>query len=370
MIQEKSSRLRYLIEDRIFVDRPLSFLKLNKPIHLSLGYNFDNYQFRRFSVDQNLVDSLIESRVKFLRNKYDYIRLWYGGGKDCSLVLNSFLKHRIKIDEIVVARRCCKNNLELYPEFNPLNEIDLSAVEKLKSIQTEISDTKISIIDFDDKEFEALFEESTWWLDTTEWFFSVAYLPKLFQKYVNPKLKLLTNHNNMCELVGSAIPAVYYNSEIDKWRFEFSAGSFNPIGPSFDSNIIFEDFLITDENPSILEAHVNSIVDSYEKEKTIPIYNKNIREFERTVRDRSLFFNFDFESFQLSKNDIDFKFPSDDYFWKAGQSSRTFYELINRYYQKPMPRCLKLYIENTNWEVIKFYLEKRKGFFTKPWTLE
>jgi hypothetical protein len=370
MKDEKSSRLRYLIQDQIFVDRPLLYLKLNKSIHLSLGRDFDNYQFRRFSVDQNLVDNLIESRIKYLRNKYGYIRLWFGGGKDCTLVLNSFLKYKIKIDEIVVARRCCKNTLSLYSDFNPLTEIDKSAIDKLKSIQSEIPDTQISIIDFDDKEFEALFEESKWWLDTTEWFFSVAYLPKLFQKYVNPKLKLLTNHDNMCELVGSAIPAVYYNSEIKKWRFEFSAGSFNPIGPSFDPNIIFEDFLITDENPSILEAHVNSIVDSYEKENITPVYDKNIKEFERSVRDRSLFFKFDFDNFQLSKNDINFDFPSNDYFWKAGQSSRTFYELINRYYQKPMPRCLKLYIENTNWEVIKFYLEKRKSFFTKSWSLE
>lgn len=370
MMQQKNSRLRYVVNGTELSDTPVLLKKTNANVYFSLGSRFDAYQFRRFSVSQDQVDQSLESRVNFLRKKYDYIRLWFGGGKDCTLALETFIKHNVKIDEIVVARRCCENNLGLYTEFNPLIEIDKSAVEKLKTISEKIPDTLITVIDFDDREFEAVFENPDWYLKITEWFFSVGYYPILVHRHINPKHNILKVHSNMCELVGSAVPFVYRDPKLPNWRFGFNSAGFSCIGPSNTPSVTFEDFLMTDDNPSICELHVNSIIDSFEKDNYDLDYKENVRQFQRTIRDRSLFFkNLNYNEFQFSKNDLDIEPPSQDYFWKAGQSTRTFYELINRFHQDPMPRSLELYIKNTNWNLIKNYIETN-GINTINWILK
>lgn len=368
MTDKKSSKFEYIVNGEIAFNKPVLLKKMHRDVYFSLGREFDNYQFRRFSVTQEQVDHAVEARVKDLRKRYKYIRLWFGGGKDCTLALLSFIKHKVKIDEIVIARRCCKNTMGLYSEFDPLIEIDKSAVEKIKSLQNQLPGTVITILDIDDREFEAVFETPLWYLETTEWFFSVAYLPKIFHKFVNPKLNILSYYTDTCELVGSAIPFVSYSREENLWVFGYNSAGFNPIGPSTELTN-FEDFLVTDNDPSLVEFHVNSIIDDYEQTDQLPNYSKNIRQHERSVRDRSLLYkNIVFDEFQFSKNDLEVDFPTDDYFWRAGQSSRTFYEMINRFYQQPMARSLELYIKNANWKLIEQY-RKNNGIATKAWKM-
>jgi hypothetical protein len=374
---KESTRLRYVIYDRLTIDRPLPLINKVNNIYYSLGENFDQYEFRRQSVDQHQVDSAIEQRVHSLREQHDYLRLWFSGGRDSRLILESFMKYGIKIDEIVVTRRCTRNNVGLYPEYNPLIEIDSSAIGFLNKNKDKLSDSKITIIDIDEEHYVAFFENPKWFTKVSQWFFPLAYLPRQFLEFINPKFNILNTSKPTCELVGSAIPTVYFGDQNNyfgyknpnkKWNFIFSCSAFNIIGPDIGT-IHFEDFLITEENPKLFELHVNSIVDDYERTGQHPDYSKNYRQQERFIRDRSLFFkSWSYDEIQLPKIDIrDFEFPSDDYFWNASQSTRGYYDMINRWHQTPMARSLQLYRDNTDWRLVEQHI--KRPFRTKTWTL-
>ena len=47
------------------------------------------------------IDELYRQRAHQLRDKYDYVVLWFSGGADSNNVLNSFIDNDIKIDEVV-----------------------------------------------------------------------------------------------------------------------------------------------------------------------------------------------------------------------------------------------------------------------------
>jgi hypothetical protein len=47
-------------------------------------------------------DSVLLDRAMEIRDKWDHVRLWYSGGRDSHLILQTFIKHNIPIDELVV----------------------------------------------------------------------------------------------------------------------------------------------------------------------------------------------------------------------------------------------------------------------------
>lgn len=364
-----STKFKYIINEKTVLDHPGLLSGRINQIRYSLGQQFDDHQFRRRSVDQVQIEEALHRRVVQLREKYDYIRLWFGGGRDCRLALDTFIRYNIKIDEIVVARRCTENGQGLFPDFDPLTEIDSAAIQWLDQNKSRFPDTKITVLNFDDQHHQSVFENPRWYWYTTEWFFSVSYLPQVFHRFVNPRFNMLENHVGQCELVGSTTPTVIQDDVDLSWKFYFSDASFSSVGASQDPDINFEDFLITDDDPELMNLHVNSIVDDYERTGERADYSKNWRQQERTVRNRSLFYqNQNYNELQLTKNDVDLEFPSGDYFWRAGQSTRTYYEMINRYRDGNPVECLRLYRDNTDWDLIK-RLRTNGSPCTRVWKL-
>jgi hypothetical protein len=366
-----SSRLKYVANNTVY-DTAFDAFENSNNIFFSLGKKLDNYEFRRFPVDQNEVDKLLFKRLTSLREKYDYIRLWFGGGADCRIILDCAIKFNIRIDEIIIVRRCCKNNLNLYKDFNPLIEIDSIGVNYIISIKNLIPETKINIIDFDDRELELVYQNPDWYKFTPEWFFGNAYLPRFFLKFVNNELNYINYQKNSCDLLGSTTPNIFFSQESTSWKFCFSDRSFGTVSSLIDDFSIQEDFLVSDDFPEILETHVNSIIDNLDQQIILSSeWNSNPRQFERFVKSKSLFYkNFQIcNGHQFDKNDLELEFPSKDFFWRVGQSQRSFYEIINRFYQKPIPKCLDYYINRTNWSAIKN--QREKGYIlTKIWSIK
>ena len=68
-----------------------------------LLWNFNNSMYE--SIDWKTeptesLDELYRRRAQQLREKYDYIVLWFSGGADSTNVLDAFLKNNIKLDEV------------------------------------------------------------------------------------------------------------------------------------------------------------------------------------------------------------------------------------------------------------------------------
>lgn len=95
------------------------------------------YKDHDFSIEPDeSLETLIVQHLKSLRDQYKSIRLYYSGGTDSHLLLHYFIKHRIKIDEIV----CLKNGI---PGTD--HEIEKYAEPMLKKLRQDLRDTKINI---------------------------------------------------------------------------------------------------------------------------------------------------------------------------------------------------------------------------------
>lgn len=48
------------------------------------------------------INTLIDQRVQELRDQYGYVCLWYSGGYDSQTILDSFVRQKIRLDEVVI----------------------------------------------------------------------------------------------------------------------------------------------------------------------------------------------------------------------------------------------------------------------------
>jgi len=165
--------------------------------HLFDDPSFKNYDWT-VEPAQSLKSLMVE-RVHQLRDKYDYIKLWFSGGSDSTSVLNTFLTEFVFIDEIVVYRfsPSRKQNLGDY-------EIDNYAIPYLESIRQQIPHTKINIINFDNDYFEKFLGD--------KWFHTKNNLS--VRHFHTPKI----NGKNFCNLVCDGEPSL--SNINNKWHAE------------------------------------------------------------------------------------------------------------------------------------------------------
>lgn len=346
-------------------------------LYYSLDQLDDARFYRRPSSSRRaaqVANFLLERRIKNLRKQYDYIRLWFSGGKDSMLALNTAIKHGVFIDEIVVIRRQCRNGPDLWSQYSQSLEIQ-HALDYLDRVKSNLSDTKISVIDIDDPHHESIFEDPEWYRNTTEWFFNIGYSMNMFYRYINPEFHLLENITARCDLCGAAVPRVVYDNNIGCWKFNFVDSVFVTAHGGGSSDTVFEDFLITAGDPILLEFFVNSIIDDIEFQYSqTGIFDTDKKlssgDYQRLTRDRSAIYKtpqiINYQQFQFDKECFNIEYPSDDFFWRVDPGYKVLYDLVNRYYQTPIPRCLQLY-SNTPWDIIKNKLNNRT--FTKTWNL-
>lgn len=362
-------KFQYRVEDKFTLD-PLANVD-----YYSLG-SIDDFEFRRRKIpvinnSKIMAEHLLKNRINNLRKKYQYIRLWYSGGKDSTLALHTAIKNNVLIDEIVLMRRVCKNGLNLYPEYAQTVEMD-QAILYLNSIKHQIPKTKISVVETDDEHHESIFTNADWYRFTSDWHFQISYTMNMFYRYVNPKFQLLEEVADRCDLCGSGVPNIWFNNSINKWQFSFVDAVFVTSHSGAALNTVFEDFLVSDDDPLLLEFFINTIADSFEQEfKGRDIIKPAVSPVEqyRKIRDRSSLYSTleNYNIFQFEKAVAPYTPPTDHIFWKIHYSVKGFNDMINRYYQSPMPKCFDLYMNQTPWDLIEQHAKKRVS--TKTWTL-
>ena len=75
-------------------------LEQNTDLQFCIGSEFDAYNFTRPLAES--FEDLIVERLLQLRKKYNYLRLWFSGGKDSRIILDTAIKQGIQIDEIII----------------------------------------------------------------------------------------------------------------------------------------------------------------------------------------------------------------------------------------------------------------------------
>lgn len=97
------------------------------------------------------LSELYKIRAQQIRDKYDYVSLFYSGGADSTNVLHAFIDNDILLDEIVMYRPArFKVDPIDFSSGNVWSEIEFAAIPHLKTHQKKLnSKTVIRVLDFD-----------------------------------------------------------------------------------------------------------------------------------------------------------------------------------------------------------------------------
>lgn len=141
----KVEALRYA---SLFNDSKFSDIKFF--YHHKVWNNFDRSLLGKISLKQ-----LYKERAQQIRDRYDYVILYFSGGADSTNILESFLNNNIPLDEIVVrwpkkligSSIYTPNNVDKTAR-NFVSEWDLVIEKELKKIAQSHPNIKITILDY------------------------------------------------------------------------------------------------------------------------------------------------------------------------------------------------------------------------------
>jgi hypothetical protein len=111
-------------------------------------FHDDAFASKNWAVEPDIsLTTLYKWRAEQLRQKYDYIVLFYSGGADSTNILDTFINNNIPIDEIA-----CYHNLagSQSTTFGPNAEVFGVALPKIKSL----SGVKITVIDHSQGQYD------------------------------------------------------------------------------------------------------------------------------------------------------------------------------------------------------------------------
>lgn len=226
------------------------------------------------------LSELITERCFQLRDKYDYLRLYFSGGSDSTTVLNYFIKNNIFIDEIVVTRNSMVDDFSCLSNF----EVNEYVLPYLSRISYQLGNTKIKIIDIGSSYYESIMNDSFFYkknsYDAREF-----YIPKI-------------NGKNFCNILCDADPFVI--NENDIW-FDVTYDTNNFLEYKYRN---IELFYYT---PDLLKLHSKQchILKKYIKKYPNMNYKTRIRTF---LRDKPVAPEPDFLIKSSNSTSIDFRY--------------------------------------------------------------
>lgn len=90
----------------------LAFEKANGNLN-QIRFNLYDHVYDKISWKEPLVSfqELIDNHIRWIRDTYKYVVLWYSGGFDSQTILESFIRTRSKIDEVIIYKRDWQSKL-------------------------------------------------------------------------------------------------------------------------------------------------------------------------------------------------------------------------------------------------------------------
>lgn len=361
-MKDQDSRHWYYINGQGTYDSVQARLDPDNAV-FSIGRKIEQYNFARgFSKSINY---WMAERLRRLRKKHSYVRLWFSGGKDSLLVLNQIIKNRIFIDEVVYVVNGQKFINEIYPQYNINVEVEALAEEHLKQVQTLLPKTKISRIEYTEAHYQAKFCDPNW-LNKSCIYPYLIHRPELsVWENINPEFKILADIDDRCDIVGGAVPHVWYNHEQAQWEFCYiNTQMFNSMHNHG------EDFFTSDDCPELLSALIDNMIENYEKQNLYP--TKFQIQDARKRREYTSIFNFtpvNVEKEMSKRTPQDEIFHVTDHVAWDHQDYKSFHTMINSIVQSPRPKSLTAYLENTDWDLVS-RLYSKTGISTKTFVIK
>lgn len=126
----------YCVGDLRFINK-YDALVFATETNQSVAWDFNDAVFSCFDWTVPIpesIDELYKRRAQQIRDKYDYVSLFFSGGVDSTNVLHAFIDNNIQLDEVVMFKPRCHvhNPLATTPSDNMYSELDFAAIPHLK----------------------------------------------------------------------------------------------------------------------------------------------------------------------------------------------------------------------------------------------
>jgi hypothetical protein len=275
---------------------------------------------------------LYKKRALQLRERYDYLIMYYSGGADSTNALHAFIDNNIFIDELIMhmpepvqktVNGHDTSNLNYY------SEVEYAAVVHLKKYKNNIHpNTKIKIQDFSKTGMELLNRED--WFDTSPLGLSVSIsgiLRQVTQEYDSHYLKIQDLGKSTCYIMGIDKPLVW-NDGTDYYGFFMDTSAYHYINPvdfnksaSIVDTVTTEFFYWTPDMPEIVIKQAQEIKRHYDSNPLIKwmaeaSLTKHITEY-RDILHPVIYPNYTCEKFQTEKPSTHILRPMDNWFWQT-----------------------------------------------------
>lgn len=198
---------------------------------------------------------LCDKRAHQIREKYDHVRLWYSAGRDSHHILTTFLKNKLRIDEIIImdwsimarfatdATIAHDTLLKMYNEYNNILPL-------------------ISVIKPGKEEFNQYFNRD-WFLEYgaygCNYNFNLNHYPSIVETL--PGLSIRNNH---CDVFGFEKSKVHLD-ENGRFYFQMNDKNFNQGLGNTDNN---EWFYLSGDLPELTIKQCHMFINHF-KHKTI-----------------------------------------------------------------------------------------------------
>jgi len=199
-------------------------LELAHNLNLEAKWNFNETVFSTYPWHINTnedIKKLYKKRAEQIRNKYDYLVLWYSGGADSFNMTNTFKENNIHVDEIAQF-----HSFEGEKTWNSyLNkEIEMVAIPGTKEFLKAMPHTKHRTVDLapiiksvfgeDDNRLDFIYKSNN------------SFGPhQLARTYVREKIedwrKIIESGKKLCFVWGTDKPPIHYDVNLDKHYLEF-----------------------------------------------------------------------------------------------------------------------------------------------------
>jgi hypothetical protein len=227
----------YRVGFKKFSNKTLALIESNKSGY-EIEWLFNNNVYDSIDWTVPIETPLFEiyrQRAQQLRDKYDYLMLYYSGGADSSTILRTFVENNIFLDEIVmqlpetVRQSFDPNDTS---EGNFYAELEYSAVPYLNKIRNKLHpNTLIRYQDFSKPGLELLKQED--WLDTVPLCTNIT-LSGVFRQIAQNSdhhiLNLYDTGKSIAQILGIDKPLVYFDGT-DYYCYFMDTSTYHYVSP-------------------------------------------------------------------------------------------------------------------------------------------
>ena len=195
-------------------------------------FNDDVFSTHPWHIDPQIdIKKLYKKRAEQIREKYDYIVIWYSGGADSFTVLNTFKENNIHVDEI--AQFHSYEGEKTWDSFLNKEVKDVAIPQTLEFLKS-MPHTKHRTVDLT-AITKSIFDEDNNHLDFI-YYGNHAFGPHhLARSYLREKVadwaKIIASGKKLCFVYGCDKPPVHYDTQTDKYFLQFQDLIDGCVGP-------------------------------------------------------------------------------------------------------------------------------------------